>query len=337
MYKKSFFSFLVTILVSLSLSNCSKTDDFEENTPIKNDTIKSTQFDVINDNQILNAYSPFNIIKIIEENDGFIIFSHVQANAIDINSVLITKIDNQFNEVWTHLVNETDENSEFLYGVFELGNGEFIAIFNKPEFVGALFRTAVYGLKFNSTGTIIWKKKYNNYKPQNPSYYFSNDLPVNFDNKSDKLKFIIRTDSVNMNTYMADQYINEITIDNNFNIINEEILPYDAHQGYLFQQVKYDELGNKYVFGGRDFIDYDNGGVPSYSMQWYLAKYDLNNKLLFEKDYGIGRTNEFLDHILLDNNKIIAIGEYGESGNKNLHRGIFQINNNNGSVDWNII
>lgn len=338
MYKKIFFAFLVTILVSLSLSNCSKTDDFEEITPIKNDTIKSTQFDVTYNNQILSAYTHFNILKIIEVNDGFIIFSHVQANTKDISSVLITKIDNQFNEVWTHLVNETDENSEFLYGVFELGNGEFIAIFNKPEYVGTLFRNAVYGLKFNSTGTIIWKKKYNNYKPQNPSYYYSNDLPVEFDNKSNKLKFIIRTDSVNMNTSMTDKYINEITIDNNFNIINEEILPYDANQGYLFQQVKYDELGNKYVFGGRYFIDFYIDGVPSFTMQWYLAKYDLSNKLLFEKDYGIGKTSEFLDRILLANNKVMAIGRYGEEkNNSNFHRGIFQINNSNGIPDWNII
>lgn len=332
MYKKIFFSFLVTIFISLAFSNCSKTDDFEENTPIENDTIKSTQFDVTYNNQILKAYSPFKIVKIIENNDGFIVFSQVQTNINnDFTSVLITKIDNQFNEVWTHLVNETD-----LFGVFELGNGEFIAILNKADNVSGRFRNAVYGMKFNSSGTIFWEKKYNNYKPQNPPDYYSNDLLPQFQNKSNELKFIIRTDSANTITNQIDRYLNEITIDKNFNILKEEVLHYPT-DGYIFQKVIYDEMGNKYAYGGRSFVDFYSGGAAVTSTQWYLAKYDLNNKLLFEKDYGIGETSEYLDRILVDNNKIIAIGKYGESGNKNFHRGIFQINNNNGSVDWNII
>lgn len=337
MLRKSFFA-LSTILVSLLFLNCSKVDDFEENTPVKNDTIISEEFETIHNNQILSNHSAFGILKIIEDTDGFIIFSNVQvATTDDIAAIRISKIDNNFNEVWSFLINETDVLTESLFGVFDLPNNEFIAILNKGEYKLVGPRSTTYALKFNSSGTILWKKQYKNEKPHNPSDYLSHDLPIQFDNESNELKFMMRTDSLNITTHMADQYFNEITIDKDFNILKEEVLPYDATQGYLFDRIKYDELGNKYTYSGKYFIDYYVGTAAVISMQWYLMKYNLKNELVFEQDYGIERQDEILDRILLDNNKIIAIGKYGEKGNKNLHRAIFQINNNNGGVNWNII
>src|SRR5690606_36699441 len=122
MLRNSFFA-LSTILVSLLFLKCSKVDGFEENTPVKNDTIISAEFETIHNNQILSNHSAFDILKIIEDTDGFIIFSNVQvATTDDIADIRISKIDNTYIEVRCFLIDETDFLTESHCGVFDLPN-----------------------------------------------------------------------------------------------------------------------------------------------------------------------------------------------------------------------
>lgn len=324
----------ILLLLSFSLlilffNGCSSEEDLNEN------EVKSNEFKVTYNNQILNKYSVVEILKIIESQDGFIIFTKESMSKFIIR---VTKIDRQFNEIWSFVINEgsSESNNEF-GGVFELSNDEFIAVVNAFERPQGVISGVIYGVKFNSAGNISWKKKYvnprNNYEDP---FFFSNDLVLPFESNSDTHKFIIMTDSIKGS--FVEQFYNELTVDRDFNILNEQYFSFPKSTTEYLGQMKYDIFGNKFTYGSAKVVEFFVGDKEHSSMDAAILKYDVNNNILFHKMYGQVQRNEKFEHILVDNNKVITIGEYGDPRSSQIfRRWITQIDGNSGNITWQII
>jgi len=325
--------FLTIIIFSLLFIDCSDVDDFSEDSSAINDTIDTNGFEVTLDFQILKLYTPTRILKIIDEHDGYLIFTEEIVSNDDINSIRIIKIDNDFNEKWSFLINETNY-YEDLYGVFELTNGEYLAVLNTVKNYLGVIRSEVYGLKFSSSGTVLLKKSYLN--PRNFDSYVSHDMPIYFENNSNELKFMVISDSLYNNSEQR-QYYNELTVDKNFNVLKEKILPFNTSSKYEFGQMIYNIFGNKYVYGNKWVLDYQIGNTKYGSLQAVLIKYGLENNQFYSNEFGEKKKDENFSKVLIDNNKIIAIGEHSNANNDYAyHRWITQIDENGGNIIWEI-
>lgn len=333
MLRKSYFSLLI-FLISLSLFNCSKVDDFDEK---KSEINESAIFEVTLDTQILNKYNPTEILKILKTGDGYIIFINEQITTDD-NVIRIIKINNEFSEQWNFSIDESKEYPERFAGVLELPNHEYIVILNTfKNYFGGIIRGEVYGLKFNNTGGFEWKKTYINKKNDYDNGFISHDYSLNFENDSNNLKFFILSDSIK-NLTTIEQYYKELTIDENFNILNEENFPSSSGSDYMFGSTKYHLNGNKYTYGQTLDLDFIIGNNEYYSYQALILKYNPENKLIYKNIFGIPERNEIFHDILIDNDKIITIGEHGDKSGLYLHRRyITQLNESNGNLNWEII
>src|SRR5690606_25104110 len=160
-----------------------------------------------------------------------------------------------FSEQWNFSIDESKEYPERFAGVLELPNQEYIAILNTyKNYFGGVIRGEVYGLKFNNTGGIEWKKTYINKKNDYDNFFISHDYSLNFENDSNTLKFFILSDSIK-NLTTIEQYYKELTIDENFNVLNEENFSFGSGSDYKFGNTKYHLNGNKYTYGDTWVID----------------------------------------------------------------------------------
>lgn len=311
--------------------SCSKDDnELTDNTinPISN----NYEFEITFNNQILNSINAFDILKIIKKNDGFIFFNNELVTQFPFNTgIRITKMDNQFNLVWTFLINETIE-TESLAGVFELPNDEYIAMLGKTHYTNiGLNNSEVYGLKFNNSGIILWQK---DYSAQNVDLNTHLDQMINFTNESNELKLMIRSDST-YNSPTNDFYFRELKLNAAGDVLSNTKLNYSNIN--QFYNIIYDHNGSKYNFGGRSLIDFYIGNSAYSSYDALLIKYNINNQVSFDKTYGINSIDDYFHKILIDNNnKSILLGKCGIDASNGIEgRWIVEINSA-GDIVWEI-
>lgn len=316
------------ILLSIFIS-CSDEDNEtnDATAPISN----IQEFEVTYNNQVLNSIGAFDILKILKKNDGFILFSNEFVTQFPLNSgIRITKMDNQFNFVWTLLINET-VHFENLGGVFELDNNEFIAILSKMDYTNVgLNNNQVYGLKFNSSGTVLWQK---NYSEDNVDTNTHLDYMIRFTNKSNELKVMFRSDSTYYNP--NDMYFREVNLNSSGDVLSNTKLNYtDVNQ---FFDMIYDNNGDKYNFGGRSLVDFVVGGASYLSRDALLTKYTSDNTIIYDKTYGIPEIDDYFHSVLIDiNNKSILVGSCGINASDHIYgRWIVEINSD-GNIVWQI-
>ncbi len=316
------------ILFSLFLSCSEDEKEIINDTDVDNSPIIEVTFD----GQIINSISPFNVLKVIKSNNEFIILNTELVTQYPFNpTTRVSKIDSQFNLVWTFIVDRT-VNDEQLAGVFELNNNEFIAIFGKSGFSNqGLYDNEVFGLKFNSSGTILWEK---NYSMNNLDYNTHLDNIIYFkNNDSNELKVMFKSDSTYNNA--DDFYYREVKINSDGDILENNKINNSTHG--LFYDIIYDNLGNKYNFGGNSVVDFYIGNSAFTSFDASLTKFNSNNSIIFNNLYGIPRIDDYFHRAINDNNnKINLIGKYGiDYSNQTEARWIVQMDSN-GNIVWEI-
>jgi hypothetical protein len=321
---------LLIITVTYFLISCSKEEnDLSDDT--NNPISSNPQFEITYDNQIINSFNSFAILKIIKKNDGFIFFSNELITMAPFNTgIRISKLDNQLNLVWTFLIDETPE-SEHLGGVLELANDEFIAILSKMNYTNTgINNNEVYGLKINNSGNILWQK---DYSANNVDLDTHLDDVIEFKNESNELKIMFRSDSTYYNS--NDFYFREVKLNSDGQVLSNTKLNYtDVNQ---FYNIIYDKNGNKYNFGGRLLVDFFVGNASYNSYDASLIKYNIDNQVVFDKTYGIQRIDDFFHNILIDNNnKSIVIGTCGIDASNNTTGRWIKETNHYGNVVWEI-
>jgi hypothetical protein len=321
------FPLFFLIISSLFLS-CS-----EDEKEIINDTNDNNSpiIDLTFDSQIINSISPFEFLKVIKSNNEFVIFTKEILTGSSFNvAIRVSKVDSDFNLIWTFVVDRTTE-GEQLAGVFELNNDEFIAIFGKAGYSSqGLHDNEVFGLKFNSLGSILWEK---NYSMNNLDYNTHLDNIIYFNNSSNELKVMFKSDSTYYNA--DDFYYREVKINSDGDILENNKI-YNSTHG-LFFDIIYDNLGYKYNFGGNRVVDFYTGNSAFTSFDASLTKFNSNNSIIFNNLYGIPRIDDYFHRAIIDNNnKIILIGKYGiDYSNQTEARWIVQMDSN-GNIVWEI-
>src|SRR5690606_10571294 len=328
---------IIILLVLFNFLSCSNHDDFSNEEPKNDDNTPEVSFKETFDNQIfepnIDTQQVIEIIDAVEAVDGYILFTREAFQNGSKSNLKVYKFDFQFNLKWSILLNDSTESIPTFGGFFE-SNGEYVAVFSQSVSRGQYFNGEVKAVKFNESGAVIWNRKYYNFRNNNrEEVYFSHDMIIPFVNHNGEKRFIIQSDSIN-NSFLSDKYFNELLIDNEFNVLEEKVIPYPQVGVYPFTQFLYDNLGNKYNYGANLFVIYFYG-LPIYTRNALLMKYNKDNEVIYEKEYGTDPIDERFDKILIDNDKIVAIGRYGkESKNFFLRRSIFQLDNNSGSVIW---
>ena len=320
----------VAVFVFFFLS-CSKDDNELQPDDSNDPAVINYEFELTFDSQILNAINSFQILKIIKNNDGFILFTQELITEFPFDTgIRITKIDHQFNLVWTFLINESIEIDKFS-GVFELPNDEYIAMLKRVHSASdGLNYNEVYGLKFNNLGNILWQK---DYSTQNVDSDARLDEIIDFTNESNELKVMFRSDSTYYNA--DDAYFREVKLNAAGDVLSTTILNYtDVNQ---FYNIIYDQNGSKYNFGGRLLVDFYIGNSAYVSYNALLIKYDVNNQVIYDKTYGVQRADDYFHEILIDNNnKPIMVGKCGlDTSNNPEGRWIAEINAV-GDIVWEI-
>ncbi|MFD2892788.1 hypothetical protein ACFS5J_12275 [Flavobacterium chuncheonense] len=323
---------LFYIISIFFLVSCSKEENEMNNTNDPNNPdLNTPRIEITFDNQILNSFNAFDIIKIIKKNDGFIFFTNELITEFPFNTgIRISKIDNQLNLVWTFIINESTE-KDHLAGVLEVENDEYISILSKMNYSNiGLGNYEVYGLKFNNSGNILWIK---NYSANNVDQNIHLDEAIDFTNKSTELKIMFRSDSTFQNS--EDFYFREVKINSDGDILSNIKLNYTNVNN--FYNIIYDKLGNKYNFGGKRVVDFYVGNTAFTSYDASIMKYNLNNNMVFDKLYGIPRIDDYFNRILIDNNnKANFIGKYGiDYSNDTEARWIVQMDDS-GNILWEI-
>lgn len=291
---KKIYSYLILFIVFFA--SCSKDELKDNQIPEEN----TDNFELMLDNQILQGMNTLQILKIVEKSDGYIIVDRfLVSEGPLVTGIRISKIDNQLNLVWTFQT--TDNLYDIVFsGLFELPNDEHIAILKENNGSGH----EVFGLKFNSSGNILWRKSYSTNNVDINTFL---DQSVDFLTNGNSLKFMIVSDSTYYNE--NDFYFRELEINNNGNILQEKLVDFiDINQ---FNTIIYDYTGNKYQYGARLLPDFPGNTVyMSYDAQ--IIKYDINNSVLFNQTYGMKRIEDYFQKILINtNNNPILIGRYG--------------------------
>jgi len=327
MFKMKNLSLLILFLSSLFLSCSEDEKEIINDTNVDNSPIIEVTFD----GQIINSISPFNVLKVIKSNNEFVIFTKEILTGSSFNvAIRVSKVDSDFNLIWTFVVDRTTE-GEQLAGVFELNNDEFIAIFGKAGYSSqGLHDNEVFGLKFNILGSILWEK---NYSMNNLDYNTHLDNIIYFNNSSNELKVMFKSDSTYYNA--DDFYYREVKINSDGDILENNKINNSTHG--LFFDIIYDEFGNKYNIGGKRVVDFFQGNSAFTSVDASLTKFDLNNNIVYDKLYGIPRIDDYFHGAIIDNNnKINLIGKYGINySDQTEARWIVQMDNN-GNIVWEI-
>ena len=291
-------------------------------------TITTSEIEITFNNQILSSIitNGDGLKKIIKRNDGYILFTTELVDLYNIG-IRVSKTDNQLNLLWSFVIDETNE-ADNLAGVFELGNDEYIAIAHKFSYTNTgLYNNEVYGFKFNNSGNLIWNK---DYSADNVDANTHTEGRVNFSSKSNDLKVIFSSDS----TYYAQggSYFRDLELNSDGQIISDDII--GSTSDYQFLTIFYDIAGSKYNYGGIDILP--NDGL--FTFDGMLQKFDSNNNLLLDNNYGNYGADDYINKILIeDNNEITMIGKNGhENGFDGESRWILKTNEASGEIIWSI-
>lgn len=301
--------------------SCSKDDNELKNEP-EGPIVNNPEFEITFDSQILTSTNTLEILRIFKREDGFILFCTEITSEWPLTfGTRVIKIDNQFNQVWTFLVNEINS-TNFFGGVYELPNDEYILISSKNGVNG----NETYGLKFNNSGNILWRKNFNSTIAESGEYF---DFMIPFTSKSNRLKFITRSYTPD------DSYFREVEINSDGEILANIELNYpDVNQ---FGNIAYGNDGIKYNIGARALVDFLIGGAPSVSNDALLIKYNENNQVIFDKTYGMKRVDDSYHRILIDsNNKPTVIGTWGVDYAEHIEGRWIVRTNSVGEIVWEI-
>lgn len=264
------------------------------------------------------------VSTIKQVSDGFIVGAKLLIPYSDDSSIEIIKLDNNLNLVWQFNINQSPYSDE-LGEIHDLQNGDFIITAKKFNYTNVgTYNHQMYGLKFSSTGNIKWIKFYNYQNIQDIDHWYNG--PIQYQAKPGQLKILASVDT----TYYkdGDSFKREFEIDSEGNIIADKTFgsAYEPH----FQNISYDDSGNKFNYGGIDI--YPNDILVTYD--GLLEKYDKNNNLIWSKSYGKYGGDDYFDRIVFVENKIACIGKNGhENGFDGESKWVIQ-NDSEANIVW---
>ena len=271
--------------------------------------------------QILNSIDWNNanpISEILELDDGYLF---ITGSA----KIIITKTDNDFNVLWSFIIKDSSQDL-FFNGIYSLKeSNEYIIFYNGISGLQEDYWGNSYGVnyrvsesKFNDSGEIIWNKDYSTEVVDN-IWLRSKDNAISFSKNSKNAKLFIKSDS----TYYInnDYYYRELNFDSNGEINASKIL---NNNNFSFREVLF-----------QDNNEWTNYGIIDGNIA--IQKYDMNNELINNYNYGNSGGSEFLSNILDEVENIVILGTNGhENESDGESRWIFNINASSGETTWDI-
>jgi hypothetical protein len=289
-------------------------------------SIKTTEIKLLKNNKLLD-YSIGQIDEIVKTNDGFLIFSPTYY-PISSGEIIITKLDFDLNFQWKVSVNESIDGYDLFKGLISLENEEFLGIAQKRYFSHSdgLWSWSIYSFKFNNQGNILNTTNLSYDNTDNHSNTFKYDTSK-FSNHN-HLKLVVNCDSTYYNNN-DNNYYKELVLDNNGELKSQRTIGSFDDRSVMWY-LKYDDVGNLFNYGNIDIKP--NDGLLSWNA--WLEKYDLNNNLIWNENYGIYGGDDSADNILIDNDGLVIVGKNGhQNGFDGESKWIIKTNSN-GELIW---
>jgi len=181
-------------------------------------------------------------------------------------------------------------------------------------------------VKFNDAGNLSWTKYYYYDDISDINHWYNH--PRKIKTKPGQLKIITEVDTTYHTDGRSDAFLREFEIDKEGNITSDKIIG-DAYEPPLWN-VEYDIYGNKYNYGLIDI--HPNDGLRTWDGM--LEKYDTENNLVWSKYFGKYGSDDSIDRIVFDDNRIITIGKNGhENGFDGESKWIIR-NDTEGNTKW---
>lgn len=286
-----------------------------------------SEIEITFDNKILSSsMGGFNIDRVRQVSDGFIIGATLIKSYSSDTSIEIIKLDNDFNLLWSFNINQ-GPNSDNIKEILDLQDGNYIMVGQKFTYTSlGTYNHSTYMVKFNDDGNLSWTK-----------YYYYNDIsdtnhcynhPREIKTKPGQLKIITEVDTTYHTNGRSDAFLREFEIDKDGNITSDKIIG-DAYEPPLWF-IEYDIYGNKYNYGKVDI--HPNDGLISWDGM--LEKYDIENNLVWSRNFGNYGADDSIDRIVFADNKIVSIGMNGhENGFDGESKWVIR-NNTDGNTKW---
>jgi hypothetical protein len=247
---------------------------------------------------------------------------------ISSGEIIITKLDFDLNFQWKVSVNESIDGYDLFKGLISLENEEFLGIAQKRYFSHSdgLWSWSIYSFKFNNQGNILNTTNLSYDNTDNHSNTFKYDTSK-FSNHN-HLKLVVNCDSTYYNNN-DNNYYKELVLDNNGELKSQRTIGSFDDRSVMWY-LKYDDVGNLFNYGNIDIKP--NDGLLSWNA--WLEKYDLNNNLIWNENYGIYGGDDSADNILIDNDGLVIVGKNGhQNGFDGESKWIIKTNSN-GELIW---
>jgi len=293
-------------------------------------SLKTSEIKLLINDKLLN-YQTGGIVDVVKTNDGYLVFTP-KGSSILSDKIEITKLNFDLNHQWTILINESTESSDYFKGLISLNNDEYIGIGQKHYHSGAgVWGNSIYSFKFNGKGTIINKSNlstdYSDISSLTDLKNYLYSMPK-FSNNHNHLKVIVSSDSTYYNSN-DNHYYKELELYNNGELKSKKVIGSFDDLSILWY-LRYDNIGNIYNYGNIDIRP--NDGLQTWDA--WLQKYDSNNSLVWNNNYGIYGGDDSADNILIDNNETVIIGKNGhQNGFDGESKWIIKTNSS-GEIIW---